>query len=294
MPGRLEPDPINDNFIFVSRTLAHSLGRHRYVLNGSSAGLSVRHDEADYFLFIASMDWADHKGLGGFRAATAVFAPWSQAPQRHRAPSRRSRVVAPPLGRIHRRRPWGGEGCALRRARGLLFPTQVNEAFGLAIAEALMSGTPVICSSYGACAELVTPEVGFICRTEGDYFEAFERIDDRSRALSEAASPGFTICAWPATTCANTRRKWPCLRRNSDSPVGCRLRSGAVAADAAPFPLAAHQTGRADFPHPLSDKGPLCFRPRQVDSRASRRRSPSLSWRCSAGNDLPPGPGPYA
>src|SRR4029077_15905680 len=32
-------------------------------------------------------------------------------------------------------------------------------------------------------------------------------------------------------------------------------RSGAVATDAAPFPLPAHQTGRADFPHPAFGQG---------------------------------------
>jgi hypothetical protein len=32
-------------------------------------------------------------------------------------------------------------------------------------------------------------------------------------------------------------------------------RSGAVATDAAPFPFPAHQTGRADFPHPAFGQG---------------------------------------
>ena len=40
-----------------------------------------------------------------------------------------------------------------------------------------MSGTPVICSSHGACAELATSEVGFVCRTEREYCEAFERVE---------------------------------------------------------------------------------------------------------------------
>jgi glycosyltransferase involved in cell wall biosynthesis len=181
VPGRLVPDPINDNFIFVSRTLAHSLGRHRYVLNGiDPQDYQFATMKQDYFLFIASMDWADHKGLGlaleltrkaGIRAMVAGTAE-AQSTVAEIA-SRCAAAGAEYIGDVR-----GVEKAALfAGARGLLFPTQVNEAFGLAIAEALMSGTPVICSSYGACAELVTPEVGFICRTEGDYFEAFERIE---------------------------------------------------------------------------------------------------------------------
>ena len=66
----------------------------------------------------------------------------------------------------------------LSEARGLLFPTTVNEAFGLVLAEALASGTPVICSSCGACPELITDETGFVCRTDSEYVEAFRRISE--------------------------------------------------------------------------------------------------------------------
>ena len=76
-------------------------------------------------------------------------------------------------------------------ARALLFPTQLNEAFGLVIAEALMSGTPVIASRSRGLPELVTPDVGFICETRDDYLRAIDRIGDirpeacRARAMAE-------------------------------------------------------------------------------------------------------------
>jgi glycosyltransferase involved in cell wall biosynthesis len=79
----------------------------------------------------------------------------------------------------------------LAGARALLFPTRVNEAFGLVMAEALMSGTPVICSDKGACPELISPEIGFVCATEREYAEAFERIDEiepqacRNKAIAD-------------------------------------------------------------------------------------------------------------
>jgi glycosyltransferase involved in cell wall biosynthesis len=180
VPGRLVADPIRDNWIFVSRTLAHSLGRSRHVLNGiDPQEYQFSMAKRDYFLFIAGMDWADHKGLGvaldlarivGFRL---VVVGTAKAQSTIAEIARRcSAAGAEYIGDVR-----GAEKAALfAGARGLLFPTQVNEAFGLAIAEALMSGTPVICSSKGACPELVTPEIGFVCRTERDYCEAFDQV----------------------------------------------------------------------------------------------------------------------
>jgi glycosyltransferase involved in cell wall biosynthesis len=70
----------------------------------------------------------------------------------------------------------------LAGAKAFLFPTKVNEAFGLGMVEALMSGTPVICSDRGACPEIISGDVGFVCRTQEDYREAINRIDGISPA----------------------------------------------------------------------------------------------------------------
>ena len=64
----------------------------------------------------------------------------------------------------------------LAGARAFLFPTKVDEAFGLGMAEALMSGTPVICSDRGACPEIITPDVGIVCTTHDDYVAAINKI----------------------------------------------------------------------------------------------------------------------
>jgi len=61
-------------------------------------------------------------------------------------------------------------------AKALLFPTQVNEAFGLPVAEALMSGTPVIASDRGAMPEVLDPLGGFLCAGESDYLNAVENL----------------------------------------------------------------------------------------------------------------------
>jgi glycosyltransferase involved in cell wall biosynthesis len=57
----------------------------------------------------------------------------------------------------------------------------LNEAGPLAIAEALMSGTPVIASDRGACPEMVSADVGFICRGDDDYAAAIQSLGTVSR-----------------------------------------------------------------------------------------------------------------
>jgi glycosyltransferase involved in cell wall biosynthesis len=74
----------------------------------------------------------------------------------------------------------------LAGAKALLFPTQVNEAFGVVLAEALISGTPVITSDKGACPELVSPEVGFVCSSVEQYVAALERVGEISAAACRA------------------------------------------------------------------------------------------------------------
>ncbi|HTD15287.1 MAG TPA: hypothetical protein VK673_08905, partial [Chthoniobacterales bacterium] len=56
------------------------------------------------------------------------------------------------------------------------------------------------------------------------------------------------------------------LHPNQDTPGSVESRSDAVAE--APFSDPAHQTGRADFPHPAFGQGLCSFRPRQISAEA--------------------------
>jgi glycosyltransferase involved in cell wall biosynthesis len=104
-------------------------------------------------------------------------------------------------------------------ARALLFPTQMNEAFGLPVAEALMSGTPVIASTNGAMTELLDPLGGFVCNDEADYLNAVANLrkikpaDCRRLALETFSLPrhGAQLC--------NGIRKRNC-RSGSYAPAG--------------------------------------------------------------------------
>lgn len=195
-PGRMINEPVQDNWIFVSRTLARSLGRSRYVVNGiDPEEFTYSEDKDDYFFFMANLDWADAKGLPlalalakkmGFRFVVAGTAKAAEVVRRMERLCREA--GAEYIGDVRGKQ----RAHLLARAQGVLFPTQVNEAFGLVMAEAMMSGTPVIASSYGSCPEIVAPGTGFICESEAEYVNAIERIGEISpRTCREHAIANF-------------------------------------------------------------------------------------------------------
>jgi glycosyltransferase involved in cell wall biosynthesis len=70
------------------------------------------------------------------------------------------------------------------RAKAFLFPSQWEEAFGLAVAEAMAAGTPVLAYPRGSMPELVKHgESGYLVDTEDEMVEAIYRIErlDRRR-----------------------------------------------------------------------------------------------------------------
>ncbi len=174
-PRRVE----EENVIYVSRTLADVYQKDHFVLNG------IDPDEFFYsevklndLLFICVLERAMGKGLDiAIRSARRAERPL---------------IVAgsswDPLRVEEMKKYCAAEGVTyvgeiygamkarlLAEARALIFPTQWNESFGLVLVEALMSGTPVICSHYGACPELITSDVGFLCDNDDEYVEAIRK-----------------------------------------------------------------------------------------------------------------------
>jgi len=174
------------NWIFPSRTLATTMGRTRYVINGIDPSEYTYSDEhGGYLLFLAAVDRASEKGLDIALRASArsgvplVVAGGAQTAEAIDAASRCCEEWgAEYIGDVQ-----GDEKARLLAgAKALLLPSRLNEAGPLAIAEALVSGTPVIASDRGACPELVSSDVGFICTSEDDYVQAIARSGAISRA----------------------------------------------------------------------------------------------------------------
>ena len=81
----------------------------------------------------------------------------------------------------------------LAKAKALLFPIQWEEPFGLAMVEAMVSGTPVIAFAHGAAPELVEPGVtGFLARDADEMVAAYERLGEIDLArCAEVAAKRF-------------------------------------------------------------------------------------------------------
>ena len=176
--------PTQENWIFVSRTLAQLHNRERYVLNGIDPSEYIYSESKDdYFMFMSAMDWGTAKGLDlvlslsqqiGFKLVIAGtgrdYASINMVNEMCR------KVNAHYVGDVKGRE----KAELLAGAKGFLFPTKVDEAFGLGMVEALMSGTPVICSDKGACPEIICSDVGFVCKEQDDYVAAINRIAEIS------------------------------------------------------------------------------------------------------------------
>ena len=81
----------------------------------------------------------------------------------------------------------------LARARALLFPIQWEEPFGLAMVEAMVSGTPVIAFDHGAAPELIEQGVtGFLVHDVDGMVAAYEHLKEIDlKRCAEAAARRF-------------------------------------------------------------------------------------------------------
>jgi glycosyltransferase involved in cell wall biosynthesis len=179
----LPPSYATPNCVFVSRTLAGLYKSGRYVHNGIDPACFIYSGtKEDYLLFVVSGGLAKAR-LKGIDIALRV-ARRSGAELRVAGGSYKPAEMAEFVQycRDH------GAACHMlvfgrakaelfAGARALLFPTQMNEAFGLPVAEAMMSGTPVIASDRGAMRELIDPSVGVICADEASYLDAVAGVD---------------------------------------------------------------------------------------------------------------------
>jgi glycosyltransferase involved in cell wall biosynthesis len=81
-----------------------------------------------------------------------------------------------------------------KNAKAIFVPSQYVEPFGIVVIEAMISGTPVISSDFGAFAEIVEHgKTGFRCRTLGDYLAAVKAVENLDRKyIAEHARQRWT------------------------------------------------------------------------------------------------------
>ncbi len=159
------------NTAFVSRNHARRHGAECFVYNGiDPEDYRYREEKDGSLLFLAKAAWKVKNVAGAIRIARKA--------NRELQILGGSRLLFKHWRGVHWNGMVGGAAKAnyVSRASALLFPVLWNEPFGLAVVEALVSGTPVFASPWGSLPELVGSEVGRICRDDAEFLEAIAEI----------------------------------------------------------------------------------------------------------------------
>lgn len=157
-PGETFPP----NAVFLSADHAARHGSKIFVHNGiDPAEYVFSKDKSDEFLFLSKTSWSV-KNLRGAVAMCRRAGVKLAIAGGHRPLMLRIEALLNP--RLRWLGPVAGaaKAVALARARALVFPVKWNEPFGLVVAEALMSGTPVIASRRGSLPGLLSDDVGLL------------------------------------------------------------------------------------------------------------------------------------
>jgi glycosyltransferase involved in cell wall biosynthesis len=169
-PGEVFPR----NTVFLSADHAKRHEASEYVYNGiDPEELVVAPSPAsarDSYLFLSKTSWSVKNVRGAIRLARKAGVGLKIAGGRRPLLQRALCAITPGMSWIG---PVNGREKAelFSRAKALLFPVLWDEPFGLVVAEALMSGTPVIASPRGSMPELVSGEVGALPDSEEEWIE---------------------------------------------------------------------------------------------------------------------------
>lgn len=155
------------NTVFVSRNMAIRHHAEAFVHNGVDPEEYVyREKKKDYFAFCAKASWK----VKNVKAAIQVAKHTGK--ELHILGGKR--FFNNPFGKIKWHGMQGGDYKAeiLSHASLFLFPVRWNEPFGIAMVEALLSGTPVLGTPFGSLPEVITNNVGKICHSLEELVEA--------------------------------------------------------------------------------------------------------------------------
>jgi glycosyltransferase involved in cell wall biosynthesis len=173
--------------IFLSADHARRHGAEAFVYNGvdpSEYRFEPR-SKGDHLIFLSKTSWRVKNVRGAIRICARARARLKVAGG-NRPVLSRARVAA------SRRMKWVGPVAGLpkaeflARARAMVFPVLWDEPFGLVVAEAMISGTPVLVPGRGSLPELVPPEAGLVLpppeKNERAWIDAVARVSRREIA----------------------------------------------------------------------------------------------------------------
>jgi len=164
------------NSVFLSRDHAERHGANYFIYNGidPSEYIFAPETKEDWVLFLSKTNWSVKNLSGAIRYCNQAKVPL-------RIAGGNRPLLKRGLSFFHPKQKWMGpvsgksKAQLLSQARVFIFPVLWPEPFGLVVAEALMSGTPVIASRRGSLSELVPPEVGYLVDSENEWANALKQ-----------------------------------------------------------------------------------------------------------------------
>ena len=163
------------NTVFLSQNHARRHGAEYSIYNGIDPSEYLYRPEfkENWFLFLSKTNWRVKNLLGAMHycrsAEVSLKIAGGNRPffQRLQCSMRKSMQWIGPVSGIQKAN-------LLAQAKALIFPVLWPEPFGLVVAEALMSGTPVIASPRGSLVEMIPPDVGFLPQSERQWIEGLQ------------------------------------------------------------------------------------------------------------------------
>lgn len=176
------------NTVFVSRNHAERHGATAFVHNGlDPAEYQFREIKGSALTFLAKASWKVKNVKGAIRLARQSRRPLnvlggSRLFMKHWRGVQWQGMVSGPE-----------KAETLAESSGLLFPVLWNEPFGIAVVEALVSGTPVLATPLGSLPELVCPQVGKLCGSDEEFLKGIDHLSDfKARDCRDWVLQNFT------------------------------------------------------------------------------------------------------
>ena len=169
-PG--ESYPINT--VFLSRNHAERHGAIYFIYNGIDPAECIFNPTPRTFttnpdyLFLSKTNWRVKNLTGAMSYCRQAKVGLKIAGGRRPFTKRLTSALTP-------RMQWVGPVAGARKAQllaaaqALVFPVIWPEPFGLVVAEALMSGTPVLAAARGSLPEMIPADVGAVLKTDVDW-----------------------------------------------------------------------------------------------------------------------------
>jgi glycosyltransferase involved in cell wall biosynthesis len=174
-PGERYPK----NSVFLSQDHARRHGAKKFIYNGidPSEYQFTPSSKQNSYLFLSKTNWRVKNLSGAIRYCIAAGVQLKIAGGNRPFLKRLSCNFRSNLDWIG---PVNGKYKAklLAEAKALIFPVAWPEPFGLVVAEAFISGTPVLASRKGSLLELVPSDVGALFETQEEWIECLHRLKE--------------------------------------------------------------------------------------------------------------------